>query len=71
MFGKEGLTHTWASHRNPDGTEGGLVASSAKVGKNVFLDRSAVVTPETVVPDGAVIEAGQIVSPFGSFRFEP
>ena len=71
MSSKDRLSNIWQTHRNPDGSEGGLVSGAATIGENVLLDKSAIVTPGSVVPDQTVVEAGQIVSPYGTFRFQP
>lgn len=59
---------SWVTHTNPDGSEGGLVASSAEVGKNVTIGKTSLVFPGAKVPDNSVIELGVLYTPEGPVK---
>lgn len=59
----------WRRHTNPDGSEGGRVASTAEVGRNVTIRKTALVLPGARVPDDAVLELGVVFTPEGPIKF--
>lgn len=60
---------TWHIHTNPDGSPGGRVADTAKLGENVIVRRTARVLPGAEVPSGTVIELGTFYTEHGPMRF--
>lgn len=61
---------SWATHLNPDGSEGGRVAETAKVGRNVTIMKTARVLPGAKVPDNAVLDLGVFFGPEGPMKFK-
>lgn len=58
---ERGATVVGYRHLNPDGEIGGWVAQTARVGRNVFVHRSASVGPGVVLEDNERVEAGTLV----------
>jgi len=69
MLWKRAAGSSWRRHFNPDGSLGGLVAESADVASNVYIDRSAIVAPHAVVLAGTTLQEGEIATPVGVISF--
>lgn len=59
----------WLRYTNPDGSQGGLVSVYSKIGDQVYIADSAVVTAGASVPDRTKIGHGEIYSHVGPFKF--
>ena len=61
---------TWYEHKNPDGSIGGNVPRSARIGKNVTIAKTAIIMPGAVVPDNTTINSGEIFTTDGLLKFD-
>ncbi len=68
MFFAKKSDISWTTHINPDGSEGGRVASTAEVGSNVVVAKTARVLPGAKVPDGTVVPLGTFFDEEGPFK---
>lgn len=60
---------SWTVHKNPDGTDGGRVADTAKIGRNVTIKKTARVLPNAEVPDDTIVELGVMYTHEGPVKF--
>lgn len=58
----------WSTHVNPDGSKGGRVASTAQIGSDVTIAKTARILPGATVPDGSVVPMGTFYDKDGPFK---
>lgn len=70
MFFSRQRRVSWLPHTNPDGSIGGSVASTAEVGLNVTIGKTAIILPGAKVPDNTVVALGVVYTPDGPVKFK-
>jgi hypothetical protein len=56
----------WHRHANPDGSIGGFVSDEARLGKDVYVEYSGIITAGATVEDGARVRCGDFVQADGT-----
>lgn len=57
---------TWHQHRNPDGSVGGWIPSSADIDPSAYVGPSALINPGAKLGPGGRVSDGQMLTADGS-----